>query len=237
MTICKRVLRWTAIASISLLMTACASTRVPGAGSDPRDPYENYNRAMFEFNRKLDDNVLKPVATGYVTVLPLFVRTAVGNFFANIGDVWTAVNNYLQGKPKDGTTDVARVVFNSTIGIAGLVDVATPMGLPKHEEDFGQTLGVWGAKSGPYVVLPFFGSSTLRDTLAKPVDLYADPLTASSDVPVRAKNSGRALRIVDDRAALLDTGTLMESAALDPYQFFRDAYLQRRESRIRDGND
>ncbi len=237
MMIQKRLLRWASITALGLLLTGCASTSVPGAGNDPRDPYENYNRAMFEFNRKLDDNVLKPVATGYVNVVPSFMRTAVGNFFANIGDVWTAVNNYLQGKPKDGTSDVARVVFNSTIGIAGLIDVATPMGLPKHEEDFGQTLGVWGTKSGPYVVLPFFGSSTLRDTFAKPVDLYADPLTASNNVPVRAKNSGRALRIVDDRAALLDTGTLMEGAALDPYQFFRDAYLQRRESRIRDGDD
>ena len=233
----QRIIRWSAILGCALLLTACASTSVPNAGSDPRDPYENYNRAMFEFNRKLDDNLLKPVATGYVNVVPSFARTAIGNFFANIGDVWTAVNNYLQGKPKDGTTDVARVVFNSTIGIAGLIDVATPMGLPKHDEDFGQTLGVWGAKSGPYVVLPFFGSSTLRDSFAKPVDLYADPLTASNNVPVRAKNSGRVLRVVDDRAALLDTGTLMEGAALDPYQFFRDAYLQRRESRIRDGED
>ncbi len=237
MTNQKRFLRWSLIAALSVLLSACASTRVTGAGSDPRDPYENYNRAMFEFNRKVDDNILKPLATGYATVLPSFVRTAVGNFFANIGDVWTAVNNYLQGKPKDGTTDVTRVVFNSTIGIAGLIDVATPMGLPKHEEDFGQTLGVWGAKSGPYVVLPFFGSSTLRDSFAKPIDLYADPLTASNNVPVRAKNTGRLLRAVDDRAALLDTGTLMESAALDPYQFFRDAYLQRRESRIRDGEN
>ena len=233
----KTIIRRGGMMMCALLLSACASTSVPNAGSDPRDPYENYNRAMFEFNRKLDENVLKPVATGYVNVLPSFVRTAVGNFFANIGDVWTAVNNYLQGKPKDGTTDVTRVIFNSTIGIAGLIDVATPMGLPKHDEDFGQTLGVWGAKSGPYVVLPFFGSSTLRDTMAKPVDWYGDPLTASNDVPVRAKNSGRALRIVDDRAALLETSNLLEGAALDPYQFFRDAYLQRRESRVRDGND
>ena len=233
----KTIIRRGGMMMCALLLSACASTSVPNAGSDPRDPYENYNRAMFEFNRKLDENVLKPVATGYVNVLPSFVRTAVGNFFANIGDVWTAVNNYLQGKPKDGTTDVTRVIFNSTIGIAGLIDIATPMGLPKHDEDFGQTLGVWGAKSGPYVVLPFFGSSTLRDTMAKPVDWYGDPLTASNDVPVRAKNSGRALRIVDDRAALLETSNLLEGAALDPYQFFRDAYLQRRESRVRDGND
>ncbi len=233
----QRWLRWSSMALCSLLLTACASTSVPGAGSDPRDPYENYNRAMFEFNRKVDDNVFKPAATGYMNAVPSLVRTGIGNFFANIGDVWTAVNNYLQGKPKDGTSDVVRIVFNSTFGLAGLFDVATPMGLPKHEEDFGQTLGVWGAKSGPYVVLPFFGSSTMRDTLAKPLDFYGDPLTASNNVPVRVENSARALRIVDDRAALLDTSALMEGAALDPYQFLRDAYLQRRESRIRDGRD
>jgi phospholipid-binding lipoprotein MlaA len=111
------------------------------------------------------------------------------------------------------------------------------MGLPKHEEDFGQTLGVWGAKSGPYFVFPLLGPSTVRDALAKPVDWYADPLTASSNVPVSAKNTGRALRLVDDRASILDTTNIMEGAALDPYQFYRDAYLQRRQSRVRDGKD
>ena len=232
----QRLMRWCAMLTVTFLVTACATT-APGAGSDPRDPYENYNRSMFTFNKTIDDNVLKPVATGYVNVVPAVVREAIGNFFANIGDVWTAANNYMQGKPKDGTTDLVRVIFNSTIGIAGLIDVATPMGLPKHEEDFGQTLGVWGAKSGPYFVLPLFGPSTVRDALAKPVDLYADPLTASNDVPVRAKNTGRALRLVDDRAAVLDSTAILEGAALDPYQFFRDAYLQRRESRVRDGKD
>ena len=232
----QRLMRWCAMLTVTFLVTACATT-APGVGSDPRDPYENYNRSMFTFNKTIDDNVLKPVATGYVNVVPAVVREAIGNFFANIGDVWTAANNYMQGKPKDGTTDLVRVIFNSTIGIAGLIDVATPMGLPKHEEDFGQTLGVWGAKSGPYFVLPLFGPSTVRDALAKPVDLYADPLTASNDVPVRAKNTGRALRLVDDRAAVLDSTAILEGAALDPYQFFRDAYLQRRESRVRDGKD
>lgn len=232
----QRLIRWVAMLAVTFLVTACATT-APGAGSDPRDPYENYNRSMFIFNKTLDDNLLKPVATGYVNVVPAVVREAIGNFFANIGDVWTAANNYMQGKPKDGTTDLVRVIFNSTIGIAGLIDVATPIGLPKHEEDFGQTLGVWGAKSGPYFILPLFGPSTVRDALAKPVDLYADPLTASNDVPVRAKNTGRALRLVDDRAAVLDSTAILEGAALDPYQFFRDAYLQRRESRVRDGKD
>lgn len=232
----QRLIRWCAMLAVTFLVTACATT-APGAGSDPRDPYENYNRSMFIFNKTLDDNLLKPVATGYVNVVPAVVREAIGNFFANIGDVWTAANNYMQGKPKDGTTDLVRVIFNSTIGIAGLIDVATPIGLPKHEEDFGQTLGVWGAKSGPYFILPLFGPSTVRDALAKPVDLYADPLTASNDVPVRAKNTGRALRLVDDRAAVLDSTAILEGAALDPYQFFRDAYLQRRESCVRDGKD
>ena len=230
-----RYFRWAGILMLALLMTACAST-TPATSSntpDPRDPYENYNRSMFRFNMAVDDNVIKPVATGYENYVPAMIRTAVGNFFGNIGDVWTAVNNYLQGKPKDGTTDVARVVFNSTFGIVGLIDVATPIGLPKHDEDFGQTLGVWGVHSGPYLILPFFGSSTVRDGIAKPVDLYADPLNQVDNVS--ARNVARVLRIIDDRADLLGSSALMEGGALDPYQFIRDAYLQRRESRVRDG--
>lgn len=226
------VTRWMMIVSMVLWLSACASLP-PNATADPRDPFERYNRAMFSFNRAVDDNVLSPVASGYVKVLPSMIRNAVGNFFGNIGDVWTAVNNYLQGKPREGTSDVARVVLNSTFGIAGLIDVATPAGLPKHEEDFGQTLGVWGVKSGAYLVLPIFGSSTVRDGLARPVDLYVDPINKINSV--RLENSARALRLVDDRAALLDSTRLMEGAALDPYQFVRDAYLQRRESRVSDG--
>jgi phospholipid-binding lipoprotein MlaA len=189
---------------------------------------------MFSFNQTVDEKVLKPVATGYTDVIPDLIRTAIGNFFGNIGDVWTAVNNYLQGKPREGTSDVARVVLNSTFGIFGLIDVATPAGLVQHGEDFGQTLGVWGVKSGPYLVLPILGASTVRDGLARPVDLYLDPINQIDTVRVR--NSARALRLVDDRAALLDSTRMMEDAALDPYLFVRDAYLQRRESRVRDGN-
>lgn len=226
------VVRWMVIVTAALWLTACASLPANSI-ADPRDPFERYNRAMFTFNKTVDDKVLKPVATGYVNVVPSLIRTAIGNFFANIGDVWTAVNNYLQGKPRDGTSDVARVVLNSTFGIAGLMDVATPAGLTKHDEDFGQTLGVWGVKSGSYLVLPIFGSSTVRDGLARPVDLYVDPINSIESV--RVENSARVLRLVDDRAALLDSSRLMEDAALDPYQFARDAYLQRRESRVRDG--
>ncbi len=213
------------------LLSACAT--VPGAGQDPRDPFENYNRAMYDFNMGLDRKVIRPVAEGYVDIVPSPVRTAIGNFFSNIGDVWTAVNNYLQVKPREGTQDVARVVLNSTFGVLGLIDVATPMGLPKHEEDFGQTLGKWGVQSGPFLVLPLFGASTVRDGLARPVDFLADPVSQVSDAGTR--NVARGVRLVDNRADLLGASSLMEDAALDPYQFLRDAYLQRRESRVRDG--
>ena len=232
MTMPKTIIRWVSIALMALLLTACASIP-PGSTADPRDPFERYNRAMFSFNKTVDDKVLKPVATGYTDVIPDLIRTAIGNFFGNIGDVWTAVNNYLQGKPREGTSDVARVVLNSTFGIVGLIDVATPAGLVQHEEDFGQTLGVWGVKSGPYLILPILGSSTVRDGLARPVDLYADPITQIDSAGV--ENSLRAMRLVDDRATLLYSTRMMEDAALDPYLFVRDAYLQRRESRVRDG--
>jgi phospholipid-binding lipoprotein MlaA len=228
----KKLCRWMGLMLIATTFSGCAVVMSPNAGKDPRDPYERYNRSMFSFNQELDKKVLKPVATAYTDYTPDFLQTVIGNFFSNIGDVWTAANNFLQGKPRDGTTDAMRVVFNSTIGLAGLLDIATPAGLPKHEEDFGQTLGVWGVKSGPYVVLPVYGSSTMRDATAKPIDWAGDPLGYVDNI--RARNSGRAIRIVDDRASLLGASKLMEGAALDPYEFMRDAYLQRRASRIND---
>ena len=228
----KKLSRSLSMILIATCFTGCAVVMPPNTGQDPRDPYERYNRSMFSFNQELDKKVLKPVANAYADYTPDFLQTVIGNFFSNIGDVWTAANNFLQGKPRDGTTDAMRVVFNSTIGLAGLLDIATPAGLPKHEEDFGQTLGVWGVKSGPYVVLPLFGSSTMRDASAKPVDWAGDPLSYVNNI--RARNSGRAIRIIDDRAALLGASKLMEGAALDPYEFMRDAYLQRRASRIND---
>lgn len=232
MTKTKKLCRWTVLVLMATIFSGCAVVMTPTAGKDPRDPYERYNRSMFSFNQELDKKVLKPVATAYTDYTPDFLQTVIGNFFSNIGDVWTAANNFLQGKPRDGTTDAMRVVFNSTIGLAGLLDIATPAGLPKHEEDFGQTLGVWGVKSGPYVVLPVYGSSTMRDATAKTIDWAGDPLGYVDNI--RARNSGRAIRIVDDRAALLGASKLMEGAALDPYEFMRDAYLQRRASRIND---
>jgi len=184
-------------------------------------------------NAGLDHVLIKPVARGYANYTPNFLQNTVGNFFGNLADIWTALNNYLQLKPREGTMDVGRVLINSTVGLAGLADVASPLGLPKHEEDFGQTLGVWGVKSGPYVVLPVFGPSTMRDTFGKPVDLYGDPL-GQIDMKTSYAWTARAVRLVDDRARALPTTDLIEQAALDPYQFVRDAYLQRREARVRD---
>lgn len=212
---------------MALGLAGCATT------GNPKDPFEPYNRAMFTFNDKLDKVALKPAAEAYTKVLPSFVRTGVGNFFGNLGDVWTTANNFMQGKPADGASDVMRVAVNTFFGLGGVLDIASEAGLPKHKEDFGQTLGKWGVKSGPYVVLPVLGSSTLRDTVAVPLDIYADPW--QHKVPVRWRNTGTVVRLVDQRAAVLGAVTLLEEAALDKYVFVRDAYLQRRESMVRDG--
>lgn len=217
-----------------LLLALAAVTMAAGCASskNPQDPYEDFNRAMFSFNDKLDRVALKPAATVYRDVLPSFVQTGIGNFFGNIGDVWTAVNNLLQGKVEDGMSDVARVSLNSTFGLLGVLDVASDAGLPKHREDFGQTLGKWGGEPGPYVVLPVLGSSTVRDTLALPVDFMADPWGHKHPVDVR--NIGRGLRVLDARAGALGAGELIEEAAIDKYEFVRDAYLQRRASQVND---
>jgi phospholipid-binding lipoprotein MlaA len=189
---------------------------------------------MFTFNDKLDQVALKPAATAYQEVLPTFVQTGIGNFFGNIRDVWTAANNLLQGKGADGVTDIMRVAVNSTIGLLGLIDIGSEAGMPKHKQDFGTTLGVWGVGSGPYVVLPFFGPSTLRDTAALPLDWEGD--LWQHTYPVTIRNSGTVVRVVDQRAAALDASSLIESAALDRYEFVRDGYLQRREDKIKGGD-
>jgi phospholipid-binding lipoprotein MlaA len=208
---------------VTVLLAGCA-------GPNPRDPYEGYNRAMFNFNDKVDEYALKPVATGYKNITPSFVQTGVGNFFGNLGDAWTAVNQFLQGNGEAGMTDVTRFALNSTLGILGLFDIASEAGLPKHKEDFGQTLGVWGVNSGPYLVLPLLGPSTVRDTVALPAD-FAGDIWRYKD-PTNVRNMGAVLRVVDTRAGLLDASTLLEAASLDRYEFLRDGYLQRRESQI-----
>ncbi|WP_338846186.1 VacJ family lipoprotein [Massilia sp. W12] len=224
-----RLLRLLAMLACVASLSACAT------GSNPRDPLEGFNRAMFNFNDALDRAAIKPAATVYQQVTPQPVQTGVGNFFGNIGDVWTMVNQFLQGKVKHGLNDMMRVAVNSTLGLGGLLDIASEAGLSKHKEDFGQTLGVWGIKSGPYLVLPVFGPSTFRDSLAFGADLAADPWRQVK--PRYQRNSGTALRLLDQRASLLDAGNLMEEAALDRYEFVRDAYLQRRASMIEQGAD
>ena len=217
---------------VCVLLSACATPMAER--SDPRDPYENLNRKVFVVNQVFDQVLLKPVARGYSNYAPNFVQTTIGNFFGNLADVWTAVNNFLQGKPREGIQDTGRVAVNTVFGVAGLADVATKLGFPKHQEDFGQTLGVWGVKPGPYVMLPLFGPSTMRDAVAKPLDLYADPVNLSTRADV--EYSLRAMRLVDDRARLLPTTDMIEKVALDPYQFVRDAHFQQREARVNDAN-
>ncbi|MBL8470316.1 MAG: VacJ family lipoprotein [Rhodocyclaceae bacterium] len=210
------------------LLAGCAST------NNPHDPLEGFNRAMFSFNEGVDKVALKPIAKGYDAAVPQPVRTGVSNAFSNVGDLWVGVNDLLQGKPGAAATDLFRVLVNSTIGILGLFDVASEMGLEKHNEDFGQTLGRWGVGSGAYIVLPFFGPRTLRDSLGLGVDLYVDPV-ANHD-PVDVRNSLLALRAVSDRAELLPLDRTIEEASTDKYAYVRDAYLQRRRSLIYDGN-
>lgn len=216
--------------SLSLL-SACAS--VPGGPSEG-DPFESYNRAMFSFNEGLDKYILKPVAEGYNTVMPGPIKTGVSNFFSNIGDIFVILNDLLQFKFKQAIEDTGRFIFNSTIGLYGLIDVATPMGLPKHDEDFGQTFATWGVADGPYIVLPFFGSRTMRGTAGFVIESVYDPVY---DIKNDDALYGTVfLRTIDTRYKLLKASRIVEQAALDKYSFVRDAYLQHRKNLIYDGN-
>lgn len=220
-------------ASHLALALAAAAVLSGCAGPNPRDPYEGFNRAMFTFNDTIDKAALKPAATAYKAVLPSFVQTGVNNFFGNLSDVWTAANNLMQGKGEQGMSDVMRVALNSTFGLLGVLDIASEAGLQKHNEDFGQTMGYWGLESGPYLMLPLLGPSTVRDTVGLPLDMVADPWRYKD--PVNVRNIGTVTRVVDQRAVLLDASNLMEEAALDRYEFVRDGFLQRRQSKVFDG--
>lgn len=218
------------LAAAALVAAAgCATT----GETDPRDPFEGVNRAIYRFNDKVDETVARPVARTYVRVVPAEIRDRVRNFFGNIGDFFIGANNFLQGKFEDGVSDWARVAFNTTIGLFGIHDVATDMGYEKHNEDFGQTLGRWGAGAGPYLVLPLLGSSTLRDGIGSAFDLYTDPLAEVRPYDVQYSLVG--LRLTQTRADLLEASRILEEAALDRYVFQRDAYLQRRRSLVYDG--
>lgn len=219
-------------AGLALLALAAGCATV--ANPDPRDPFESYNRSMTKFNDAVDEAVLKPVATAYREVLPQPVRTGVSNFFDNLSDVWSFVNNTLQAKPEAALHSFWRVVINTTMGLGGVLDPATEMRLQRQREDFGQTLGRWGMPSGPYLVLPLLGPSSLRDTAALPIDLYGQPVGHVNDVSLR--NTLWGTSFIDRRARLLQASDMLESAALDSYMFTRDAYLQKRHNDVHDGN-
>ncbi len=221
--------------SLVVSMVGCASIPA-GVPPSPDDPWEPFNRSVFEFNEGLDKYVLKPVVSGYRFVLPEFIREGIYNFFSNYNDIYTALNNLLQGKPDYAFNDLMRVVVNTTIGLGGLIDLATPGGLEKHKEDFGQTFGVWGIPSGPYVVLPFFGPSSVRDTFGTVADLETDYLFKY--IPnVGLRNSLTGLRVVNARNTYYEAGDLLDGAAIDKYSFLRDAYIQRRKYQINEGRD
>ena len=216
-------------------MVGCASIPA-GVEPSPHDPWEPFNRSVFEFNEGLDTYLLKPVVAGYRFVLPEFVRDGIYNFFSNYSDIYTALQNLLQGKPDYAFSDLMRVVVNTTFGLGGLIDMATPGGLPKHKEDWGQTFGVWGIPSGPYVVLPFFGPSNVRDTFGTAADLESDYLfRLLPDVALR--NSLTGLRVVNARNTYYEAGDLLDGAAIDKYSFVRDAYIQRRAYQINEGRE
>ncbi len=222
-----------ALAAVALVALASGCASVPG-GAPPKDPWERFNRGTYEFNESLDRQALKPVARFYADTVPGFAQEGVVNFFENVRDFSSGLNNLLQGKVPEGASDLARVAVNSVMGIGGLWDLATPMGLEKRHEDFGQTLGWWGVPSGPYLVLPFLGPSTVRDALSRWVDPEFAYSRRISDIAVR--NSMYALDAVRTRAGLLKAEKILdEAAAIDRYSFTRDAWLQRRQNQVYDG--
>lgn len=211
-----------------LLLGGCAST------GNPRDPLEPVNRAVYKFNDGVDNLVIKPAAEFYKAVVPAFMRTGIGNFFSNINDVIVALNNLLQGKIPAAINDVGRILVNTTLGVLGVMDPATELGVDKNNEDFGQTLGFWGLGDGPYIVLPLLGPSSLRDTVGWAGDIYSSPITYLK--PNSHRNTLNGLNFVRSRSDLLEASQILETAALDPYEFVRDGYLQRRRSQVYDGN-
>jgi len=213
------------------LLGGCATQRAPMA----QDPIEGFNRAMFAVNEGLDTAVLKPVAQGYEAAIPLPARMGIGNVFDNFRDLSRGGNALLQGKGKEGMTGFARILINSTLGLLGLFDVASEMGLEKGDEDFGQTLAVWGAPAGPYLYLPLFGPSGGRDIVGFGVDQYMNPLWYLTKDHIAERNTLHGLRMVHYRAVLLSADRIFEEATWDKYAYLRGAYLQRRAAQIRDG--
>ena len=233
MTATRRAPRLAALLLVSLLASGCAGTRQTLTQTDP---WESVNRPIYQFNDRVDRYALRPVAQAYDSYVPEVFRFVAGNFIANLADVYTAANQLLQAKPLAALQDATRFVVNTTFGFFGIGDVASALGLPKHYEDLGQTLGVWGVPSGPYVVLPLLGSSTLRDAPARGVDIwYGNALVFTSD-DMALRNTVFGLKVVDDRANLLEGEKLIDGISLDRYSLIRDGYLQRRQAAIYDGD-
>lgn len=226
----KKTLSLVLVPSLMLVLSGCAT-------QNNKDPLEGMNRGIYKFNQVTDNAVIKPVAKGYKAITPSPIRTGINNFFSNLGMITTVVNDLLQLKLAYAFTDAGRFVINSTFGIAGFIDVASMDKIEKRKEDFGQTLGYWGLGSGPYLVLPFLGPSSVRDTTGFIVDTAtSDPITYTHNIgEIRLHNQLRAIQFIDKRAELLTATDLVDEASLDPYAFTRDAYLQRRASQIQDG--
>ncbi len=216
---------------LCLLLTGCTTVAV----KNPVDPWESWNRGVSEFNDDLDNKFVKPVANTYINVVPQFVRTGVNNFFFNLTSAWTVINSTLQLKPRAAAEAFMRLNVNTFLGLGGLIDVASEMNLERHTADFGQTLGHYGVPPGPYLVIPFLGSSTFRDSLASTLISRGDLVWQLNSVP--ARNSLYALRLLDIRANLLRSSSVLEGVALDKYTFTRDVYLQVRRNDILDGKE
>ncbi|WP_322047129.1 VacJ family lipoprotein [Paraburkholderia sp. J67] len=214
----------------ALALTACSTVQTPSKD----DPWEGFNRTIYTFNDKVDQYALKPVAKGYVKITPKPVQDSVTNFFANIGDVYNAANNFMQLKITDGVEDIMRIVINTVFGVGGLFDVATLAKLPKHNQDFGLTLGHYGVPAGPYLVLPLFGPSTVRDGVGLVGNYFINPLTYVD--PAALSWGLYGLNVVSTRANLLGASDLLEGAAIDKYSFVRNTYLQRRRYQLSDGH-
>jgi len=225
-----RAFRLGKVAVAATLLAGCATVQTPTKG----DPFEGFNRTIFTVNDKVDQYALKPVAKGYVWITPQPVRDSVTNFFSNIGDVYIAANNLLQLKITDGVEDIMRVVINTVFGVGGLFDVATLAKLPKHDNDLGLTLGHYGVPAGPYLVLPLFGPSTVRDAVGSIGNYYVNPLSYIH--PDGLSWALYGLNIVNTRANLLSASDVLEGAALDKYSFVRNAYLQRRQYLLANGS-
>jgi phospholipid-binding lipoprotein MlaA len=217
----------------SMLFSGCATVEGP---SNPDDPFESFNRSMYAFNDTLDVYVMKPVAKGYQAITPDPIDRGISNFFSNLDDVLVLFNDLFQLKFGQAASDTARFVINSTVGLLGFIDVATDIGLPKHNEDFGQTLGYWGVDSGPYLVLPFFGPSSVRDGVGLAVDLTIENELYYDNMSDPHRRGMFMLDAIDTRADLLSATNIIDETAPDPYAFIRDAWIQRRQNLVYDGD-